>query len=97
MGWLLAEVLWGGGLPPGHGGLRAEGPAAWGRMQPLLGAGRVCCGSQTCFAPCSPNSFFSLEAQPSMEEVAPMWLLRNCTAPFSLNSLPNELTESCVS
>lgn len=32
-----------------------------------------------------------------MEEVVLKWPLRNCTARFSLNSLPNEHTESCAS
>lgn len=54
-------------------------------------------GLRSRFSPRSPNSSFSHKAQPSMEEVAPKWPLRNCTARFSLNSSPNEPTESCAS
>lgn len=49
------------------------------------------------FSSPSPNSSFSLKAQLLMEEVVPKWPLRNCTDRFSLNSLPNEPTESCAS
>lgn len=81
------------GLHPGAGRL------AWDRFSvpgtPLAGRGsreRRCRSARTHKA-----LFCSPEAPLWMEEAAPKWPLRSCTAPFSPRSLPREPTESCAS